>query len=112
MTDRKPRIRMMNEDGVMEEIAYDEMPGTGAIDLNHQMAKLRLSVTAINQASKIIPIEVWKQRGLCTWLQAAAEHFFALVPADKSDYLHIKSGVRYMYEFDQNGPVLKGVRIG
>jgi hypothetical protein len=104
--EKNPRIIMMGED------VTHEYHGTGAIDLDHHMQPVRLSIEAINQASRIIPPEVWKVRGLCTWLQGAAEHYFALVPSDKLDYLDVRSTIRYIYEFDANGPVLKGVRIG
>ena len=95
---------------MMGEDVTHEYDGTGAIDLNHHMEPLRLSIEAINQASRIIPSDVWKSRGICTWLLAAAEHAFSHTPSGKLD--HLIGPVRYTFEFDASGPVLKAVRVG
>ena len=84
--------------------------GTGAIDLDHQMAPLRLSLEAINQASKIVDYDAWKKHGIVKWLQAAAEHVFARLPSDRLEGIH--GPVGYIFEFDASGPVLKRVQIG
>lgn len=111
MTDS--RIKVFGEASDWEEPAEAIVPaGTGAIDMEHTMAPLRLSLRAINEASKIISPETWKKHGIVKWLQAAAEHYFARLPSNELEIILLPSPVRYIFEFDADGPVLKSVRIG
>jgi hypothetical protein len=89
-----------------------EFGGTGAIDLDHHMQPLRLSLEAINQASKLVPQDAWKKHGIVRWLQAAAEHYFKHMPSDQLTLIMLPSPLRFTFEFDADGPVLVSVKIG
>lgn len=92
-----------------EEVPYDKFPGTGAIDMEDYFKPVRLSPRAINEASKIVPIEGWITQGLHAWLQIRANHVFGKLSADLTEG---RLGVmRYFFEYDKDGPVLKSVSI-
>jgi hypothetical protein len=100
----------MNEDGIMEEVPYDETPGTGAAELADHFIPLRVSPAALDQVSKIVPVEKWRKVGIYTWTKGAAQHVFDRLT---SDQLEGKLGILKMkFEFDKDGPLLKSVSLG
>ncbi len=101
---KTPRITIMGE-----EVPWDEAPGNGVLELDHYFTPVRLTQHAINEASKIVPVDTWKKRGLCTWLQAAADHVFKKRPEGKMEARH--GVMKYVFEFDYDGPVLKTVSL-
>jgi hypothetical protein len=104
----RPRIRIMGEHG-MEEVPWEEAPAAPALELEDHFRPVKLTITAINQASKIVPVEAWKAYGICKWLQKAADIVFSKLPSDKMEG---KLGLmRYFFEFDADGPVLTKVSL-
>lgn len=70
---------------------------------------MKLSPLAINQASKFVPAESYKPIGLYTWLSKRADHVFKQLTTDQMEgQLGI---MRFVYEFDADGPVLKTVYL-
>lgn len=59
MTATKPKITLMGE-----EIDYDSLPEPDAVDLADHFKPVKLSPRAIDEASKIVPSEVWIKDGL------------------------------------------------
>src|SRR4051794_10543079 len=83
----------------------DIKTGTGAVELKDHFKPVRLSIPAINQASKLIPHENWAKHGICNYLQATADYMFLKLPSGK---MEIRGKVlKYVFEFDHDGPVLK-----
>lgn len=92
-----------------EEISLEEVSGSGAISLDHHFKKPRLSPRAVDQASKLVPVETWRQFGVYSWLLGAAAHAFDKLPADKTD---IRIGAyKLVFDFDQDGPFLKSISV-
>lgn len=109
---RKPVIKMMNEDGIME-VVPDESISEAAlpVELGDVFNPVRISPEAIDQASLIVAQEHWQKerRGLHRWLYVRAEHVFKSCSIDKM-YGDLRS-LRYEFAFDDHGPVLKTVRL-
>jgi len=104
MSQTKPRIVVMGE-----EVPYDEFPGNGATELADHFRPVKLSPLAIDQASKLVPPEAYKPIGLYTWLSKRADHVWKQLSTDQMEG---KLGImRYVYEFDGEGPVLKTVHL-
>ena len=80
-----------------EELAYDTVPGTGAVDLEDHLKPVKLSPQAIDQASKIVPSEHWVKVGIYTWLRARAELVFKDLPASKLEGRH--KVLNYKFEY-------------
>lgn len=114
MSDRDSRIKLFGSEDDWEDPADAAPPTktTGAIDLHHMMKPVRLSLDAINQASRIIPDYVWKNRGLVTWLQLAADDAFSKLKYDELAIIIPPSPVAYFFELDHDAPVLVKVQIG
>lgn len=106
--EKRPRITIMGENG-MEEVPFEELPAAEAIDLSDHFKRVKLSPAAINEASKIVPIDVWKRIGLYTWLFKAANHVFSKISVGQTE---ARFGVlKYVFEYDADGPVLKTVSL-
>lgn len=102
--ERKPRITMMGED-----IPWDEVPEAPAVELEHYLRPVKLSPRAINEASKIVPAQHWIKHGLYAWLSARAEHVFSKLSS--SEHAGQLGCMKYLFEFDADGPVLKTVLL-
>lgn len=99
---KKPRIRVMGENG-MEEVDYDSIPDPDpvAFQMMHYFAPVKVSARAINMASKIIPNHYAAEHGgLHALLQKRAA----------SDRSGVFGKIKYIFDFDKDGPVL--VTIG
>lgn len=86
--------------------------GTGVVDRLDHFKPVKLTHRAINEASKIVTPETWKKYGIVKWLQAAADHYYKHMPTDKLEHIILPSPLRFVFEHDHEGPVLKSVRIG
>src|SRR5437868_11284 len=102
---KTPRITMMGE-----EIPYEEMPGNGALNWDARFAPVRLTPRSINTASTVVPLDVWHKVGIVRWLQSTANEAARNMAIDDTSGMVGK--LRYIFEFDHNGPILKDVRLG
>lgn len=102
--DKKPRVTVMGE-----AMDYDEVAGTGAVEIEDHFKPVRLSPLAINQASRIVPPEHWEQLGLYAWLQKRADHVFSKLAVSRTEGYFGK--LKYTFEYDAEGPVLKTVSL-
>ena len=92
-----------------EEVSWDEVPAAKETDLRQHFKPVKLSPKAIDQASKLVPIEAWKREGLYTWLAKRADHVFSKLTSDQTEG---RFGVmKYKFEFDAGGPVLANVSL-
>lgn len=90
-----------------EEIKADDLPETDAVSLEDYFAPVTLSPHAIDMCSKYVPESVWRPLGVYTWLQGRANHVFKKLPTSKKE---ISLGrLKYVFEYDATGPVLKTV---
>lgn len=94
-----------------EEIPWDDLPNpTTAVELIDYFKPVKLSPRAIDNASKIVPPEHWISKGIYTWLQSRANYVFKKL--ESLDVVEGRCGrMRYIYEFDADGPVLKTVSL-
>lgn len=92
-----------------EEVEWDEVPGTGAVELADYFKPVRLSPAAIDAASKIVPSEHWMKYGLHTWLSQRANHVFSKLTTD--EMTGRLGQMKYFFQFDAEGPVLKTVSL-
>lgn len=103
---KTPIIRVMGEHG-MEEIPYHEVPESRALGLDDYFKPVKISPLAIDQASKFVPIDLWKKYGLYTWLSGSANHVFRGLTTEQ--YKGKLGLLNYVFEYDSDGPVLKTV---
>lgn len=96
----------------MGEDVTHEYAGTGVVDRLDHFKPVRLTHRAINDVSKIVPSDTWKKNGIVKWLQAAADHYYKLMPIDKLEHIILPSPLRFVFEHDHDGPVLASVRVG
>lgn len=109
--EKKPRIRILGEHG-MEEVDYDSIPEPSpvAYDPLHYFAQVKISPRAINMASKIIPQSyATKHGGLHSLLTKRANEIFQKMSA--SDRSGVYGKMKYIFDFDKDGPVLKTVGL-
>lgn len=107
--EKKPRIMILGENG-MEEIDYDELPDADAAELMDYFKPVRISPRALDQASKIIPPEYFlKHGGLHKLLQMRADSVFSKLSCSQREGFYGK--LKYIFEFDADGPVLKTVSL-
>lgn len=92
-----------------EEVSWDDIPEPRAAELGDYFKPVRLSPRAIDQASRIVPPEHWIGQGLHTWLSMRANHVFKSLPSDRTEAQFGK--LKYIFEFDAQGPVLKTVGL-
>lgn len=105
---RWPKIWIMGEEG-MEEVPHDELPSHDAIELQDHFKRVKLSPRAIDMASKMIPLEFYFKEGLHTFLRGRAELVFSKLSASQTEGVYGK--LKYVFEFDADGPVLKTVSL-
>jgi hypothetical protein len=102
---KTPRITIMGE-----EVPYEEVPGSGEVTWADRFNAVRLTPRAINEASKIVPIELWHKFGIYRWLQGRANHVAKNMGiGETSGRLGL---MKYVFEFDGDTPVLKDVLLG
>lgn len=90
-----------------EEVRDEDLPAADAVAMEDYFVPVQLSGHSIDMASKIVPEENWKPIGLHTWLSVRANAAFKKLPTSKHE---IKQGrLKYVFEYDPNGPVLKTV---
>ncbi|MGY3406074.1 hypothetical protein ACVWZV_002187 [Bradyrhizobium sp. GM5.1] len=106
MSEKKPRITIMGE-----EVPWDELPSPGATELADHFKPVKLSPKALDQASKIIPQQFWisKGCGLHTFLKGRAEKVFAGLTSGQTEGQY--GTIKYFFEFDSDGPVLRSVSV-
>lgn len=96
----------------MEEVPYDDVPASSLpIELGDHFRPVRLTLTAINEASRVLPEDVYKSKnmGICRWLELAAESVFAKLPASTMEG---KAGIlKMVFDWDGDGPVLRSVKL-
>lgn len=92
------------------EHAYEDFPGSGALSLDDHFKPVRLSERAIDEASKVVPIDLWIKVGIHTWLKQRAEHVFSKLSSDQTRGTLGKLTYQFMY--DAEGPVLQYVKLG
>lgn len=100
----KPRILIMGE-----EVSYDDLPAAKAIDMEDYFKPVKISPRAIDQASRIVPVEHFKSEGLYTWISKRANHVFKKLNTDLTKGQ--LGPVTYHFEYDENGPFLSRVSI-
>ncbi len=98
---------MMGEDG-MEEVAWDSLPEP-TIQLEDYFRPVRISPRAMDIGSKIIPSQYWIKDGLHAFLLDRAEKVFKKLSASQTEGMYGK--VRYFFEYDDKGPILKTVSL-
>lgn len=101
---KRPRITIMGE-----EIPWDALPEAPAIDLADYFKPVKLSKQAVDQASKIVPHELWIKQGIHTWLSRRADHVFGKLSSSQTEGR--LGAMRYKFEFDADGPVLNSVSL-
>lgn len=102
--DKKPKIFLMGE-----EVPWDEAPEADAADLRDYFKPVKLSGRAIDAASTIVPPQFWSKTGIYTFLQHRADHVFSKMASGQRE---AKLGqLKYLFEFDDEGPVLKTVQF-
>jgi hypothetical protein len=106
--EKRPRIMMMGEHG-MEEVPYDSIPEPSAAQLEDYFKPVRISPRAMDIASKIIPKEHWEKKGLHAFLQDRADEVFQKLSSSETEARRGK--LRYFFEYDADGPVLKTVSL-
>lgn len=102
----RPKITLMGE-----EVDWDSLEDPAAVDITDYFKPVRLSAKAIDQASRVVPIENWISAGLHTWLQGRANHVFSKLPSINQREGRLGK-LKYVFEFDASGPVLKTVFLG
>lgn len=102
--EKQPRVTYMGE-----EIAYDDVPAPEAVEVEDYFKPVKLSPRSIDEASRAVPASVWELTGLYTWLQSRADHVFSKLPISKTEG-HF-GRLKYVFEFDADGPVLKTVAL-
>lgn len=102
--EKKPRITYMGE-----EIAYDDVPEPQAIEMLDYFKPVKLSPRSIDEASRAVPLRAYEQSGLYTWLQQRADFVFSKLPVSQTEGRFGR--LRYSFEFDADGPVLKTVTL-
>lgn len=100
----RPKILIMGE-----EVPYDAIPEAKETDIRQHFKPVKLSPKAIDQASKIVPFDAWKNVGIHTWLSRAADHVFSKLTSDQTE---ARFGVmKYKFEFAADGPLLVTVTL-
>lgn len=107
-TEKKPRIYVLGENG-MEEVPHDQLPEPSAAQMDDYFKPPRISPRAIDIGSKIIPQKFWKEEGISSYLARTADAIFRKLPAGLTEGRTAK--LRYIFEFDADGPVLKTVSL-
>lgn len=102
--EKKPRITIMGED-VTDQFPDAQQPP----ELADYFKPVKLSGRAIDSCSKIVPQEHYKLEGLHTWLQKRADHVFSKLASNATEG-RLRS-LKYFFEFDADGPVLKNVSL-
>lgn len=108
---KKPRIRILGDHG-MEDVDYDSIPDPApvAYELAHYFKPVKISPHAIDMASKIIPQSYATQHdGLHSLLSKRANEIFQKMAA--SDRSGVYGKMKYVFDFDKDGPVLKTVGL-
>ncbi len=105
---KKPRILIMGDSG-MEVVPWDSIPEPEAAHLEDYFKPVRISPRAIDIATKIIPAKYYAEVGLHTFLAGRANKVFRLMSASQTAGQYGK--VKYFFEFDAHGPVLKTVSL-
>lgn len=104
-----PKITMIGEDGI-EEVPYHSLPEpTTAVELADYFKPVRISSHALNMASKVIPAQYWSDNGLHAFLTDRANKVFDKLSSSQTEGQYGK--LKYIFEFDADGPVLKTVSL-
>ncbi len=106
---KKPTIRILGEHG-MEEIDYDSIPEPVpvAYHLADYFKTVKISPKAIDMASRIIPDKYIKEHGgVHSYLSKFANQVFEKMPASARSASC--GSLKFIYDFDKDGPVLKDV---
>lgn len=102
MSEKKIRVTYMGE-----ELSDEELPEAPAAAIEDYFAPVRLSGHAVDRASQIVPEQHWRPVGLHTWLSGRANEAFKKLPISKHE---MQLGrLKYVFEYDADGPVLKTV---
>jgi hypothetical protein len=107
MTDqtKKPKITVMGE-----AVDYDSLPEPSVTPEFADLFKpVRISPPALDIASKIIPSQYWMKDGLHAFLQGRADKVFQGLSYSLTKGQYGK--VKYIFEYDADGPVLKTVSL-
>lgn len=103
--EKRPKITIMGE-----EIPWDEVPTQdSAVEIADYFKPVKLSLKAVNEASKIVPAEHWVKIGICNFLQPRADYVFSKLTSDQREG-RLKA-MKYFFEFDSDGPLLKNVSL-
>jgi hypothetical protein len=90
-----------------EPMKPEELPESDAVHIEDYFAPVTLSPHAIDMCSKYVPEDVWKPVGIYTWLQGRANTAFKKLPTAKKE---LSLGrLKYVFEYDAYGPVLKTI---
>lgn len=92
-----------------EEIPWDEVPAPRAVEFGDYFRHVRLSPRAIDQASRIVPVECWHKHGIYTWLSQRANYVFSKLTTEQTR--GIFGVMKYNFEYDSDGPVLSSVSL-
>lgn len=109
--EKKPRIRILGDNG-MEDVDYDSIPEPIPIayELAHYFSTVKISPKAIDLASKIIPSwYVLQHGGIHSILSKEANAMFEKMSASQRSGIWGK--MKFIFDFDKDGPVLKTVGL-
>lgn len=108
----RPRIRILGDDGE-EDVPWDSVDDPEP-KLEDHFKPVRIMPRALDIASKIIPREFWKDEkgnacGLHEFLQRCADGAFPKMSASQREIAWGK--LRYSFDFDKDGPLLKTISL-
>lgn len=92
-----------------EEISMEELPASPALALEDHFAPVTISPKALDRASQIVPEEYWQTTGIHTWLSGRANAVFQKMSVGQTEGELGK--LKYFYEFDATGPILKAIAL-
>lgn len=90
-----------------EKVSEEELAEAPATELEDHFAPVTLSPAAIDRASQVVPEEYWKPVGLHTWLSGRANQAFRKLGVREREVA--LGRLKYAFEFDAHGPVLRTV---
>jgi len=109
------KIRYLGK--LIDEAELEELAPAPPPPIEYHFAEVRLTPRSIDRASQHVPEEVWKPKGVHTWLQEAANGAWAKAPTTKDPkakeirYRGPGKRIEFVFERDGDVPVLKTVII-
>ncbi len=99
-----PKITYMGK-----EVPPDDLPDAEPASLEDCFAPVKLTPSAVDRASQIVPEEHWIAEGIYSWLERRANQAFKHMPISAKEFGLGK--LRYTFEYTAEGPQLKMVAL-